>query len=51
MQKKYTEKDLKSYAIKTTNSKGRVFYEKEDPLRTPFQRDRDRIIHSSSFRR
>ena len=51
MQKKYTEKHLKSYAVKSASSKGRVLYEKEDPLRTPFQRDRDRIIHSSSFRR
>ena len=25
--------------------------EEEDPLRTPFQRDRDRILHSNSFRR
>ncbi len=51
MQKKYTEKHLKPYAVITVNSKGRVFSEKKDLLRTPFQRDRDRIIHSSSFRR
>lgn len=25
--------------------------EKKDPLRTDFQRDRDRILHSNSFRR
>ena len=30
---------------------GRLFKEAESPTRTPFQRDRDRIIHSSAFRR
>ena len=42
------------YSIFSTNyksSKGRVFFEKEDPNRTCFMRDRDRIIHSSAFRR
>ncbi len=32
-------------------SKGRFFKEKETSLRTDFQRDRDRIIHSTAFRR
>ncbi|WP_299470588.1 deoxyguanosinetriphosphate triphosphohydrolase [uncultured Roseibium sp.] len=32
-------------------SRGRLFPETESPTRTPFQRDRDRIIHSSAFRR
>ena len=32
-------------------SRGRIFNEKKDPTRTQFQRDRDRIVHSSSFRR
>lgn len=32
-------------------SKGRLVPEEPDPLRTCFQRDRDRIIHSKSFRR
>ena len=32
-------------------SKGRLYKESNNSLRTPFQRDRDRIIHSSSFRR
>ena len=42
------------YSIFSTNyksSKGRVFWEKDDPNRTCFMRDRDRIIHSSAFRR
>ena len=33
------------------NSKGRLFNEKKSFLRTPYQRDRDRIIHSTAFRR
>ncbi len=33
------------------NSKGRFFKEKKSYLRTDFQRDRDRIIHSTAFRR
>ena len=32
-------------------SKGRIFDENDDPNRTCFMRDRDRIIHSSAFRR
>jgi len=51
MQKDYKENHLKPYAIKSINSKGRIYNEKEDSIRSPYQRDRDRIIHSSSFRR
>ena len=32
-------------------SKGRFYKEKKTSLRTDFQRDRDRIIHSTAFRR
>jgi dGTPase len=32
-------------------SRGRIFNESTSQYRTPFQRDRDRIIHSASFRR
>src|SRR6201984_3027273 len=32
-------------------TRGRVFPEPQHPLRTAFQRDRDRIIHSTAFRR
>ena len=32
-------------------SKGRIFKESNSKYRTPFQRDRDRIVHSASFRR
>ena len=51
MQKKYKENHLKPYAVKSINSKGRIYKESEDLIRSPYQRDRDRIIHSSSFRR
>jgi len=39
------------YAVNPMKSRGRLFPEPESPTRTPFQRDRDRIIHSSAFRR
>lgn len=38
-------------AAKSKDSKGRVRPEEECPLRTAYQRDRDRIIHSKAFRR
>ena len=40
-----------SYACHPEQSRGRFFDEIESPTRTPFQRDRDRIIHSTAFRR
>jgi dGTPase len=39
------------YACDPAKSRGRLFDEVESPTRTPFQRDRDRIIHSTAFRR
>ena len=42
---------LSPYAFLTENTKGRVRPCNECGLRTEFQRDRDRIIHSQSFRR
>ena len=51
MQKNCKENHLKPYAIKSIDSKGRIHKEKENSIRSPYQRDRDRIIHSSSFRR
>ena len=45
------EELLKPYAVKSKYSKGRHFNEKKSETRTCFQRDRDRIIHSKSFRR
>ncbi len=42
---------LSPFAILSINSKGRIFPEEECPIRSCFQRDRDRIIHSKAFRR
>ncbi|ABD46434.1 deoxyguanosinetriphosphate triphosphohydrolase [Neorickettsia sennetsu] len=42
---------LSSYSSFPERSKGRLFLEKEDPQRDCYQRDRDRLIHSSAFRR
>ncbi len=40
-----------SYAAKPEESRGRLFPEAESPPRSVFERDRDRVIHSSAFRR
>jgi len=43
---------MKNYSkLGLFKSKGRIFKESNSLYRTPFQRDRDRIIHSASFRR
>jgi len=42
---------LAPYAVFSINSLGREYFEPESELRTAFQRDRDRIIHSRAFRR
>ncbi len=42
---------LSPFAIKSAESVGRRYHEKEHDYRTAFQRDRDRIIHSAAFRR
>ena len=49
MQKK-SIRNLSKYAV-PFKSKGRFFKEKKTDLRNDFQRDRDRIIHSTAFRR
>ncbi len=42
---------LAPYAAQASRSLGRVHPQEEHPLRTAFQRDRDRIVHSTAFRR
>src|SRR5438046_8665560 len=42
---------LARYAMHSADSRGRKHAEAEHPYRGPFQRDRDRIVHSSAFRR
>ena len=43
--------NLSEFATKARNSQGRKIQEAESPIRTCFQRDRDRILHSKAFRR
>jgi len=42
---------LNAYACAPDKSRGRQYDEVDGPHRSPFQRDRDRIIHSTAFRR
>ncbi|HEX9780291.1 MAG TPA: deoxyguanosinetriphosphate triphosphohydrolase [bacterium] len=45
------EQWLASYAMKSRRTRGRQHEETEDPFRTVYQRDHDRIVHSTAFRR
>lgn len=45
------EEQLSPLAARSTASRGREGAEEPDPLRTAFERDRDRIIHAKAFRR
>lgn len=45
------EQHLAPYACRSRHSRGRDHPEPESPMRNAFQRDRDRIIHSTAFRR
>ncbi len=45
------EESLSPLAVKSRQSKGRLKEEEPCPIRTAFQRDRDRIIYSKAFRR
>ncbi len=45
------ERWLSPLAVRSYDSRGRNLPEEECRLRTPFQRDRDRIVHSKAFRR
>ncbi len=45
------EKALASFAAFSKTSLGRLHQEQEHAFRTPFTRDRDRVVHSSAFRR
>jgi dGTPase len=42
---------LASYAVRLEDSRGRRYPEAPHPYRNPFQRDRDRVIHTRAFRR
>ena len=45
------ERQLSRFAAKSRESRGRERPEEPSPVRTEFQRDRDRIVHSKAFRR
>jgi dGTPase len=45
------DQNLAPYAIRSKESRGRKFPQEEPPYRTCFQRDRDRILHTTAFRR
>lgn len=43
--------ELATYASHAENTRGRLYPDFQNIIRSPFQRDRDRLIHSSAFRR
>ena len=45
------DKSLAPYGMRSKNTKGRAYLDNEPDYRTSFQRDRDRIIHTTAFRR
>ncbi len=49
--KEFEDRFLAPYAMKSHNTRGRLYQEQEHPYRSAYQRDRDRIIHSAAFRR
>lgn len=51
IQEKIEQDTLSQFARKVSETGGRRLYEEPCPLRTEYQRDRDRILHSKSFRR
>src|SRR4249920_3705228 len=49
--REHEEQWLSPLAVRSYDTRGRVKPEDESAVRTPFQRDRDRIVHTKSFRR
>jgi len=49
--REHEERWLSPLAVRSYETRGRAVPEDECRLRTPFQRDRDRIVHSKAFRR
>ena len=48
--REHEESWLSPLAVRSYETRGRLRPERECRLRTPFQRDRDRIVHSKAFR-
>src|SRR5438093_5140412 len=49
--REHEERWLSPLAVRSYETRGREYPEPECRLRTPFQRDRDRVVHSKAFRR
>ncbi|MGB8212220.1 MAG: deoxyguanosinetriphosphate triphosphohydrolase [Anaerolineales bacterium] len=45
------DRSLAPYGVRSKNSKGRAYPDNEPDYRTSFQRDRDRVLHTTAFRR
>ena len=49
--REFEDNFLAAFAMKSYQTRGRAHKEPEHPYRSPYQRDRDRVIHSAAFRR
>src|SRR5438445_6442543 len=49
--REHEERSLSPLAVRSYETRGRLQAEDECGIRTPFQRDRDRVVHSKPFRR
>jgi dGTPase len=47
----FEDQQLAAYGFRSSDSRGRAFPDKQPSYRTAFQRDRDRILHTTAFRR
>jgi dGTPase len=47
----FEDQRMAPYGLRSKNTRGRAYPEDEAEYRTSFQRDRDRILHTTAFRR
>jgi dGTPase len=45
------DRSLAPYGVRSKDSKGHAYLDDEPDYRTTFQRDRDRVLHTNTFRR